>query len=62
LGSKGLTYRSGVEILLDSKVIGLVMSSEFSKKQGFKLKKIKRPIYIRNMAGTFNKEEPIKIW
>ena len=57
-----MTYRSGVEILLDSKVIGLVMSSEFSKKQGFKLKKIKRPIYIRNMAGTFNKEEPIKIW
>jgi len=32
------------------------MSSEFTKKQGFKLKKIKRPIYINNMDGTFNKE------
>jgi len=30
------------------------------KKQGFKLKKIKRLIYIKNMDGTFNKEEPIK--
>jgi len=24
------------------------------------LKKIRRPIYVRNMDGTFNKEEPIK--
>jgi len=30
-----------VEALLDSKAIGLVMSSEFSRKQGFKLKKLK---------------------
>ena len=49
-----------VEALLDSRVMGLVMSSEFARKQGFKLKKIKNPIYIRNMDGTFNKEGPIK--
>ena len=36
------------------------MSSEFAKKIGFKLKKIERSIYIRNMNGTFNKEELIE--
>ena len=34
-----------VEILLDSGAIELVMSSEFARKQGFKLKKIERLIY-----------------
>jgi len=28
-----------VEVLLDSRVIGLVISLEFAKRQGFKLKK-----------------------
>ena len=49
-----------VEALLDSGVIELVMSSEFTRKQGFKLKKIERPIYVRNMDGTFNKERLIE--
>ena len=49
-----------VEVLLDNGMMGLIMSSKFVKKQGFKLKKIERPIYIRNMDGTFNKEEPIE--
>ena len=31
-----------VEALLDSRVTRLVMSSEFAKKQGFKLKKLER--------------------
>jgi len=31
-----------VEALLDSGAMGLVMSSEFAKKQGFKLKKLER--------------------
>jgi len=39
---------------------GLVMSLEFTRKQGFKLKKIKRPIYVRNIDGFFNKEELIE--
>jgi len=46
--------------LLDSGTIGLVMSSEFARKQGFKLKKIENPIYIRNVDETFNKEGPIE--
>jgi len=38
----------------------LVMSSEFAKKQGFKLKKLERPINVRNIDGSFNKEGPIE--
>ena len=49
-----------VEVLLDSSAIGLVISSEFVRKQRFKLKKIERPIYIRNMDGSLNKKGPIK--
>ena len=49
-----------VEALLDSGATGLVMSSEFARKQEFKLKKIERPIYIRNVNRTFNKEKPIE--
>jgi len=49
---KGIT----VEVLLDSSVTGLVISSEFTRKQGFKLKKIDRPIYVRNVDGSFNQD------
>ena len=49
-----------VEMLLDSGVTGLVMSSEFAKKQGFKLKRLERPMQVRNMDGTFNQEGPIE--
>ena len=49
-----------VKILLDSKATELVMSSEFVRKQEFKLKKIEDLIYIRNVDGTFNKEGPIE--
>jgi len=49
-----------VEALLDSSATGLVMSLEFARKQGFKLKKINRPIYIRNVDSSFNQEGPIE--
>jgi len=49
-----------VEVLLDSGATGLVISLEFAKKQGFKLKKLDRPMYIRNVDGSLNKEGPIK--
>jgi len=49
-----------VEALLDCGAIELVISLEFARKQGFKLKKIKRPIYMRNMDSFFNKKEPIE--
>jgi len=38
----------------------VIMSSEFVRKQGFKLKKIEQPIYIRNVNGIFNSERPIE--
>jgi len=40
--------------------MGLVMSLEFVRKKGFKLKKIKKPIYVRNIDRTFNKKGPIE--
>jgi len=49
-----------VEALLDSGAIGLVISLEFARRQGFKLKKIDRPIYVRNVDGLFNQEGPIE--
>ena len=49
-----------VEALLDSRATGLVMSSEFAKKQGFKLKKLEMPMNIRNVNRSLNKEEPIE--
>ena len=52
--------RITVEILLDSGATGLVMSSEFAKKQGFKLKKLERPMNVRNVDGSLNKEGPIE--
>ena len=49
-----------MEALLDSNTTGLVMSSEFAKKQGFKLKKLERPIHVRNVDSSLNKEGPIE--
>ena len=53
---KGMTAES----LLNSRATGLVMSSEFTRKQGFKFKKIENPIYVRNVNGTLNKERLIE--
>ena len=49
-----------VEALLDSGTTGLVMSKEFAKKQGFKLKKLERLMNMRNIDRLLNKEGPIE--
>jgi len=49
-----------VEVLLDSEATGLVMSSEFARKQGFKLKNLERLMNVRNVDGSLNKERPIE--
>ena len=49
-----------VEALLDSGATGLVMSLEFARKQGFKLKKLERLMNMRNVDGSLNKEGPIE--
>ena len=62
IGLERINMQEGitVEVLLDSGATGLVMSLEFTKKQGFKLKKIEKPIYMRNVDGTLNKKELIE--
>jgi len=49
-----------VETLLDSGATGLVISLEFARKQGFKLKKTENEIYVRNVDGIFNKKSLIE--
>ena len=46
IGLERLDTQEGitVEALLDSGVTGLVMSSEFARRKGFKLKKLERPM------------------
>ena len=62
IGLERLDTQEGitVEALLDSGATGLVMSSEFARKQGFKMKKLERPMQVRNVDGSFNKEGPIE--
>jgi len=62
IGLERLDMQEGitVEALLDSGVTGLVISSEFAKKKGFKLKKLERPMQVRNVDGSFNREGPIE--
>ena len=62
IGLERINMQEGVtmEILLDSGAIELVISLEFAKKQGFKLKKVENPIYVKNVNKTLNKEGPIE--
>jgi len=48
-----------VEVFLNSSATGLVIS-KFAKNYGFKLRKIEKLIYVRNVDRTFNKKGPIK--
>ena len=49
-----------VEALLDSSTTELVISSEFARKQSFKLKKLDRPMYVKNVDSSLNKIGPIE--
>ena len=62
IGLERLDMQKGVtvEALLDSGVTGLMISLEFAKKQGFKLKRLERPMNIRNMDRSLNKEGSIE--
>ncbi len=42
------------EALLDSGATGLVMSKEFARKHRFRRTKLEKPVYVRNVDGTFN--------
>ena len=62
IGLKRINIQKGiiVKVLLDSRAMGLVISSKFARKQMFKLKKIKRLIYVRNVNSFLNKERFIE--
>ena len=62
IGLKGIDTQEEVivKILLNSSAIKLVMSLEFAQKQEFKLKKIVKPIYVKNINIFFNKERLIE--
>ena len=62
IGLERIDTQEGITVkaLLDSGATGLVISSEFARKQGFKLKKLDRPMYVRNVDGLFNKKGLIK--
>ena len=49
-----------MEALIDSGVTGLMMNSEFVRKNKFRKKKLDKPIYIRNVDNIFNYEESIE--
>ena len=62
IGLEKMDIQEGVmvEALLDSGATKLVMSLKFTRKQRFNLKKMERPIYMRNINKMFNKERPIE--
>jgi len=62
IGLERLDMQEGItmEALLDSGATGLVMSSEFARRKGFKLKKLERPMQVRNVDGSCNREGPIE--
>ena len=49
-----LSHNMSVKVLLDSGATGIFISKQLTDKQEFKLKKLSRPIKIRNMDGTNN--------
>jgi len=48
------------EALLDSGATSLIMYSKFIRKKIFKLRRIEKPIYVRNIIRIFNKERLIE--
>ena len=48
-----------MEALLDSGATGMVMSEEFARRHRFRRTKLEKPVYVRNVDGTFNYAGPI---
>jgi len=46
--------RLSVKALLDSGVIGLFISKKLVERKGFQLRKLEKPIKVRNIDGTEN--------
>ena len=48
-----------IEVLLDSRAMGLVMGEEFARRHKFRRTKLEKPVYVRNVDGTLNYMRPI---
>ena len=61
IGLKQEEEEEGVvmEVLLDSRAIGLVMSEKFTKRHKFKRTKLEKLVYVRNVDGMLNYVGPI---
>jgi len=56
VGLEKLENHKGVVVkaLLDSRATGLFMNMTFAKEKGFKMKRIKNPLLVKNVDGTVN--------
>jgi len=56
VGLKKLENHEGVavKVLLDSGATGLFMDTAFTKEKGFRMKRMKKPLLVKNMDETIN--------
>jgi len=56
VGLEKLENHEGVAVkaLLDSRAIGLFINMTFAKEKGFEMKKLKKPLIVRNVDRTIN--------
>jgi len=61
VGLKKLENHEGVAVkaLLDSRATSLFMDMTFAREKGFKMKRMKNPLLVKNMDGTVNVGEAI---
>ena len=61
VGLEKLENHEGVAVraLLDSRATGLFMDMTFAQEKGFKMKKLKKSLLVKNVDGTVNTEEAI---
>jgi len=48
-----------VKVLLDSSVTGMFMDRKIAERHGFKIRKLKRPLKVKNVDRTENSGENI---
>jgi len=61
VGLKKLENHEGVAVkaLLDSRATSLFMDTTFAREKGFKMKRMKNPLLVKNVDGTVNVGEAI---
>jgi len=61
VGLEKLESHEGVAVkaLLDSRATGLFINTAFAKEKGFRMKRLKNPLLVRNVDGAVNMEGAI---